>query len=122
MPMAALWDQLPGESSKAFQAFCIFRDLGPGRCLDEASRRYHQRRRMPADGTIPARQPRASGTIRRWATRWNWTHRTMAWDLKLDQVKREQQIAAVKEMSDRTTFMRHPSLDAGEAATDLATE
>jgi hypothetical protein len=99
--MATLWDRLPGESPKAYRAFCVYRDLGPGRCLDQASRSYHQRQRAEADGTQPGRQPRASGTIRRWAERWNWSVRAMAWDQELEQVKRKKQVEEVEEMAQR---------------------
>jgi len=99
--MAALWDQMPGESSKAFQAFSLYRDLGPSRCLDQASRNYHQRQRTETAGTPPRRPPRASGTIRRWAERWNWSARALAWDQELERVKRTEQVAAVKEMGER---------------------
>ena len=98
--MATLWDRLPGESPKAYQAFCGYRDLGPGRCLDQASRNYHQRRRAEADAQA-GRQPRASGTIRRWAERWNWNVRAMAWDQELEQVKRKKQVEEVEEMAQR---------------------
>jgi len=35
----AMWDPMPGESAKAYAAFCLYRDLGPRRTLDEASGR-----------------------------------------------------------------------------------
>ena len=99
--MPAPWDQLPGESAKAYRAFCAYRDLGPGRCLDQASRAYHQRQPPPADGASTAHKPRASGTIRRWAERWNWKARAIAWDQQLEQVKRQEQLTAVREMAER---------------------
>lgn len=33
--MAEIWERLPNESSKAYQAFCIYRDLGVERSLEK---------------------------------------------------------------------------------------
>ena len=97
--MATPWERMPAESSKAYAAFCLYRDKGPRRSLDEASRAYHG---QAADvEAAPDRRRRASGQIRRWAERWNWSARAMAWDLEMDRVKQTQQLQAVKEMSER---------------------
>jgi hypothetical protein len=97
--MTAPWEPLPGESAKAYAAFCCYRDLGPRRSLDEASRSYH--RGSHADGETPSRRRRASGTVRRWADRWNWPARAQAWDRERLRVHLTEQIEAVKEMSKR---------------------
>lgn len=97
--MAAPWEQLPGESAKAYLGFCTYRDLGPDRCLDQASRAYHQP--QGEQGDQAGHKPRASGTIRRWAQRWNWSARALAWDRELERVKRQEQLAAVQEMGER---------------------
>jgi hypothetical protein len=97
--MAAPGERLPGESPKAYAAFCLYRDLGPGRSLDAASRVYHHPKLPSGNGT--ARRPRASGRIRQWAERWDWSARASAWDEELAQVQRTEQIAAVKEMAER---------------------
>ncbi len=98
--MATPWEQLPEESSKAYAAFCVFRDLGPRRSVEEASRVYH--RKKPQDGNKPETERHgASGQIRRWAERWNWSGRARAWDQELERVQRNQQVKAVAEMADR---------------------
>ncbi len=96
--MTVPWDPLPGESPKAYVAFCLYRDMGPGRCLDQASHAYHQQQRVR---TPTGRQPRASGAIRRWAQRWNWSARAQAWDQELERAKRSKQLKAVEEMGER---------------------
>jgi hypothetical protein len=99
--MAEPWDRLPGESAKAYAAFGLYRELGPRRSLDEASRLYHA---QPApDGSRRPTDPkrRASGLIRRWAERWNWTGRALAWDHEVEQGKRQQQREAIQEMAER---------------------
>jgi hypothetical protein len=97
--MASSWDPWPGESSKAYAAFCLYRDLGPRRSLDEASRRYHRRsEREVQPGGHP---PRASGTIRRWARLWNWLARAQAWDQQAQRIQETEQQAAIQEMAQR---------------------
>jgi hypothetical protein len=99
--MAAAGEPLPGESAKAYAAFCLYRDLGPRRSVEEASRLYHGT--QPRDGTGPkaGRKPGASGLIRRWAQRWDWRARAAAWDLEGERVKRRRQVEAVEEMAER---------------------
>jgi hypothetical protein len=99
--MAAPWDQQAGESAKAYAAFCLYRDLGPQRSLDEASRRYHQPAGQEGPQPPSKRLRRASGTIRRWAQRWDWQTRARAWDQEIERLKQVQQQAAVKEMNQR---------------------
>src|SRR5262249_13729898 len=101
LTMAAPWERLPGESPRAYAAFCLYRDLGPRRSLDAASRGYHHPPPPGGDGKPTARRPRASGRIRQWAQRWNWGARARAWDQELGRVQWAEQIAAVKEMAER---------------------
>jgi predicted phage terminase large subunit-like protein len=101
--MSTLWDQLPGESAKAFSAFCTYLDLGPRRSLDEASRSYHHEPGRQTPRSDASRLPRASGTIRRWAHQWNWQARSRAWDQEAERIKRTQRQAALQEMTERHT-------------------
>jgi len=99
--MAAPWDRLPEESSKAYAAFSIFRDLGPRRSLDEASRAYHGPSPQVTHSSAARGRRGASGQIRTWAQRWNWTARARAWDQELERVKTSKQLAAIDEMAER---------------------
>src|SRR5262249_44613461 len=98
--MAAAWERLPGESSQAYAAFCLYHDLGSGRSIDAASRAYHQPR-QGGDATSTAPRRRASGRIRKWAARWNWSARAGAWDQELGRVQRAKQLEAIEEMAER---------------------
>jgi hypothetical protein len=98
--MASSWDPWPGESAKAYAAFCLYRDLGPRRSLDAASRSYHGSHREGVD-LLSGRLPRASGTIRRWAHCWNWQARARAWDQEAERIKQAEQRAALQEMAER---------------------
>src|SRR5439155_20196404 len=95
------WDQLPSETAKAYAAFCLYRDQGPQRSIEEASRVYHDRGSLHETATPSHRKRRASGQIGRWAQRWNWSARARAWDEELDKVRRQKQVEAVAEMAER---------------------
>lgn len=59
-----LWERQEKESSKAFQAFCIYRDLGAGRTLAAVSEKLRK----------------SYDLIRRWSKNFNWKERADAWD------------------------------------------
>jgi hypothetical protein len=99
--MAAPGEQMPAESAKAYAAFCLFRDLGPRRSIDEASRLYHARKAQDGGVAKTSRTQRASGLIRQWAERWNWFARAAAWDEEIERAKKRKQVEAVEEMAER---------------------
>jgi hypothetical protein len=75
----ALWDErLPGESSQAWRAFTIYRDLLADRTLVGAWRRLNNRQ----DGDAPGRWDIWSRTFR-------WKERAVAYDMYLDGQVRE---------------------------------
>ncbi len=87
------WERQPGESEKAYAAFVVYRDLGPGRTFEEAARLvYPSRDRVTAGqaegergatvGQRSGNTKRApSGRVRAWASSWDWQWRAAAWDL-----------------------------------------
>jgi hypothetical protein len=99
--MSAPWEQSPGESSKAYAAFCLYRDQGQSRSIEATSRVYHGHSAQPESKTATGRRRGASGQIRLWAERWNWSARAGAWDQELERAKWSKQIKAVEEMAER---------------------
>jgi hypothetical protein len=97
----APWEHLPGESAKAYAAFCLYRDLGPHRSLDETSRQYHAQPASDEDRQPRRPKRRASGLVRRWAERWDWSGRALAWDHEVEQGKQKKQLEAIAEMAER---------------------
>jgi hypothetical protein len=84
------WEQQPGESSRAFGAFCAYRDLGPRRSLRAAAEAYYRR---------------SSAAVLRQCTTWSaafaWVERAAAWDRHLDAEARRAQEEARREMAER---------------------
>jgi hypothetical protein len=65
------WDRRPGESAKAYRAFTLYRDKQADRTFESV-----------------ASVLQCSGTnIRRWAKRWDWTHRVRAYDIHVDRIE-----------------------------------
>lgn len=89
-----VWDRLDYETSKAFAAFVIFRDMGADRTIIESYRQY-------------ADHPQARATARyyiEWARYYKWNQRAEAWDDYCDRVK---QRALTRELE--KTAARHVS-------------
>src|SRR5215467_5679024 len=84
------WERQPGESARAFAAFCLFRDIGPRRSLRECCRRFYGDRTMSNLGQ--------SST---WSGKWQWVERCRAWDDHLDALARQEQERQRKEMVER---------------------
>ncbi len=85
------WERQPGETRRAFAAFCHYRDMGVKRST----------RRVADELTI-------SDTLaRRWSARWAWVARSGAWDEEQDRQARAAQLDAIKEMNARQAKIGH---------------
>ena len=85
------WERQPGEPSKAFSVFCVYRDLGARRSIKSACKQYYA-----ADY--------AANKLRNgqeWSRNWEWVRRSAAWDNYLDRESRLAQVEAVREMNRR---------------------
>lgn len=86
-PTPQPWDRRPGEPSRAYETFCLYRDTGPQRSLDRTRRNLGK----------------AAGYTRwieTWSTRWAWVERATAWDDHVDRERREATGRAMREMLD----------------------
>lgn len=89
------WERQPRESEEAFYAFTLYRDMSP---------RKRSLRRVAdlIDGhegvTREPRRRHVPGRIKRWAERFAWVERALAWDEEQDRLRREAQREAVEEM------------------------
>lgn len=83
------WEQLPGESAKAFAAFCAYRDLGVQRSISTA---YRQ-----ASGSSAS----APGTWTSWSTEFEWVSRAEAYDRHLEQIRLAARDERIKRLEER---------------------
>lgn len=67
------WERQPEETEKAYEAFLVYKNLGPGRTFTAVSRRLQK------SGTL----------IQRWKNRYNWEQRAAAFDRENE--RKEQQ-------------------------------
>jgi hypothetical protein len=71
--MAAMFEQQPKESAKAFAAFSVYLNLGPERSLE----------------TVRVKCGKSSRLIQKWSSRWKWRERVDAHTAYLATVERE---------------------------------
>ena len=83
------WERQPEETPKAFEAFCVYRDLGPERSIAKAGKRLGKNR----------------VTLEQWSSKFDWVKRTAAWDAEQDRIARQEQIKAIKAMRNRHAGM-----------------
>ena len=83
------WDARLDESSKAYEAFSIYRDMGIQRTL----------------GKVAAKLKKSDTLIARWSRTYGWVERAAAWDAEQDRLQREEirklQIEEIKKMRKR---------------------
>ena len=70
------WDRQQGETAKAYEAFCVYRDLGIGRQYAKTARELGKNESL----------------IRRWARAWNWKERAEVWDKSVTEAARREAI------------------------------
>ena len=89
------WERQQGESIQAYEAFCMYRDMGTDR----------SRRSVGVEGgqrSVASRLGKSLTLISRWSSAWQWQERVRAWDNNLVNEARK---VAEKEVRDMT--MRH---------------
>lgn len=79
-PGLPAWDHQPGEPSRFFAAFVVFRELGAMRTLVETAKSCKVK----------------PTTVRQWAHKWMWHERATAWDRSMSekQIKRMEEARA----------------------------
>ena len=83
------WDQQSNESSKAFERFALYRDMGAGRSL----------RKLAKDLELN------TSTLAEISAKHNWQERVTAFDAYIDKASQHNQIAQVKAMKRRQIIL-----------------
>jgi hypothetical protein len=78
------WERKRGESGKAFEAFCAYRDMGPSRNQAAVGRQLSKARSL----------------VSRWASKWDWTERCRAWDSE-EALRKAKEALKEREETDR---------------------
>lgn len=81
------WNRIQGETSKQFEAFSIYRDMGPERSISEVAKLWSE--------------SGATSRLREWATKNKWNQRTIAYDDHIDDIRRAKNEETIIEMSAR---------------------
>jgi hypothetical protein len=81
------WERQPGETSKAFSCFVVYRNLGAERSVSKVAQ-------SPNIGSTPS-------TLSKWAENYRWVERARAYDNMLDRVKVAEERRAIEEMTRR---------------------
>lgn len=84
-PPPAPWERQPYDTSKSWQAFTVYRDLGSNRALSRAA----------------AALGRNAATLADWSRLHRWAERVAAWDAEADRVRRVAMLAEVEQMAIR---------------------
>ena len=82
---AAPWEQQPGESAKAFEAFAAYRDMGVERSIRKVTRQLNKSLTL----------------IGKWSSANNWPERARAYDMDLDRQAHAQAVREVRNMENR---------------------
>lgn len=81
------WERRESESTKAYEAFCIYRDMGPDRSLAKVAEKLSKSEQL----------------MKRWSYTYGWVERAAKWDDEKDRIERE---AAQKEQAKAIRDMR----------------
>lgn len=79
------WERQTEETPKPFEAFCLYRDMGPERSLRKVAEKLEK----------------SDTLIGRWSSQYNWVERVAAWDNEQDRIARIEQLKEIKKMRNR---------------------
>ena len=94
------WERQLNESTQAFEAFAVYRDMGASRSLAKVSRVLCKSKAL----------------MERWSTDHDWVKRVAAWDAEKDRVARETQINDIVEMRKRHAAIAKKMMDTADSA------
>ena len=89
------WTRQKRESHQAFEAFCVYRDMGPARSQTKVAKILGK----------------SSNLINRWCRQWRWVSRAAAWDAEIDRINLVARAEAVKQMQERHASIASEALD-----------
>lgn len=86
MAKKRIWERLKDETTKQYEAFCVYRDLGTDRSLRAVAEKLGKSEQL----------------MSRWSAKNHWVDRSTAWDDEQERIEREtaqkEQAKAIREM------------------------
>lgn len=70
------WELQPGETAKAFEAFCLYRDMGTERSIAKVGEKLGKNKI----------------TLEQWSAKNGWVDRATAWDGELDRIRQQEEM------------------------------
>lgn len=83
----ASWERQPDETSRQYEAFCLYRDMGPERSILKVAREW-------SSGGHTSK-------LKEWSSKHHWVDRASAYDEHIDEIRRGRNEEAIIEMSAR---------------------
>jgi hypothetical protein len=108
------WERLKGESSAAFAAFCVFRDVGPERNIRKAVDSVL--RNIEKDET---RLEKRYGVWRNWSTLFRWRERAADYDRYIEQLKQTEMRKTIEAQGEKHREVTGKMLDVVSRKLDL---
>ena len=94
------WERQPGEPTKAFHAFCHFRDLDLTQRTQGRAFTTHQRG-CRGKAVDPKKVLEPNTVWKTWRRKWNWETRAEAHDREVDAALRRARLKQMEEMNER---------------------
>jgi len=104
------WERLPGETSKAFAAFCSFRDCGPDRNIRKAVDSFEK------DESVRAKKYK---TCRNWCSQYRWRERAADFDKYLERLKVTEMRKTIEAQGEKQREVTGKMLDVVSKKLDL---
>jgi hypothetical protein len=97
----AAWDRQQDEGDKAFEAFALYRDLGPRRSVRSVAQKLGK----------------SATQIGRWSSKHHWTSRVTVWDFEQDRIHQRKHQETIEEVRARQASVLRTHIEAiGSAA------
>ena len=99
------WERQLGETSQAYAAFVIYRDMGPNRNLEDTAQKLGKSKAL----------------CQHFKSKWDWEDRVEAWVDRLDNVKRSAIEAEIEEMGRKQALAASKMMDMAIESIDMMT-
>jgi hypothetical protein len=80
--MTKTYERQDGETTKAYTAFTLYRDMGSARSLEKTAQKFYT-------PDSPQIHPRNISQIETWSSKWNWVQRVRDFDLDEETILRD---------------------------------